>query len=1284
MITKNNFEDLLNSLDFEKKGNTYQKAIGEPTLLGEATLKVDIDNRRIIYPEKLKVNRRDTCNFSHPENFVVFECVHRLLDKGYKPEHLELEPTWRIGHSASGGRADILVKDQQNNSLLIIECKTVGEEFENAWDETRQDGGQLFSYAHQDSRTQYLCLYTSNFFTDDQDENKLDYEYKLIPHFDNEEILAEDTRLLSFNKANKAEHRFAVWRDTYKLEYTEVGLFEDIIQAYEIGKNKYTLVEDTNPVDATDKEGKFDRFRRILRKHNIARRENAFEALVNLFLCKLVDEEENENNLQFYWNGPASDNYFDFVDRLQYLYQRGMRKFLNEDISYISSLDIDNAFWAVNNERNATKRRIHEFFKELKFFSNSAFSFLDTHNRELFDKNTAVLSEVVKMWQGLRLKTDDQNQFLGEMFELFLDDGVKQSEGQFFTPLPICKFIVASLPLAQKIEKNAEPIKTIDYACGSGHFLNEYAYQIKKIKENNEIEREIDLNEYYYNITGIEKEYRLAKVAKVAAFMHGQGQIKILDTDALIYQLDKVQLQSYDILVANPPFAVEGFLETLSKEDQKEYQLIEDIKKKGKFKNIECFFLERIYHLMAPDGLVGVIVPSSILSNTDKVFIRTRQLLLQFFDLVSIAELSNGAFGETGTNTVVLFLRRKAKNPECSEQYCNRVKDFFEGDEEEKQYQDHGIIQAYCEHIKVPYEEYIKLFDQTSLEPLSKLLEHDIFKDYEKDFSPDKELAKIEKSKDFRDKTDDEKSKELGKRFIAYLHEKEKDKLHYFMLAHDQQSKVLIVNAPKKKKEIKKFLGYWWSKAKGREGIKYIGGKTVNDIITPLFDPKDLNNDEKINTAIKRNFIGDPTDELPKHCYYANLIDMLDFTRVDFNKAISLNPKQNVETKWDLVRLEKVVETQYGYTANAEDEGDVRYLRITDITEDGQLKDTDKKYINPSEQIIQDYTLNPNDIVIARSGSTGRMLLYKGIDEQLIFASYLVRLKVSEAILPEYIFAFHKTIAYWKQVDALTTTLAQPNLNAERMKQIKIPLPPLEVQQQIVDECEAVDHETEGPRQTITAARQEIEEKVQAVINSGHGMKKLEDFADINSGGTPSRNNKAFWENGLIPWLRSEVCKETHISENIEYECITEEGLNNSSAKWLSPNTTLIALVGATKGKTAFLTFEATTNQNIAGIKSLSKNILDIYIFYCLKSLYHQIIQDLSQYDMLNLTEIKNIRIPVPLLNIQKQLVAKVEQLETKITEAQAVLDKATERKNAILTKYLQKTDENETPTTTQ
>ena len=1258
MITKTNFKDLLKTLGFTEEGNIFQKSIGE------ADLKVDFDKQSIIYPEdrRLIVNREDTCNFSQNENFVVFECIHRLLDKGYKPEHLELEPTWQVGRGASGGRADILIRDQEKNPLLIIECKTAGDEFDRAWRKTQQDGDQLFSYAQQIRRTQYLCLYASDFV-----ENNIRIDQRIISHRDDENILAQHRTSMSFAEAADVEDRYTVWRETYQLEYAESGIFEDNVQAYQIGKNKYSLAEDTKVIDAVDKEGKYHQFRTILRKYNIARRENAFEVLVNLFLSKLVDEEENQIDLQFYWKRITYDNYFDFVDRLQNLYQKGMRKFLNEKISYISNEQIDNAFWTVKNKRNATKQQIQRYFRELKFFTNSAFSFLDTHNEELFKRNTRVLSEVVQMWQGLRLKAEVPNQFLGDMFEMFLDDGVKQSEGQFFTPLPICKFIVASLPLAEKIRENSEPLNAIDYACGSGHFLNEYAHQIKPLVEASGG----NLSDYYSQIIGIEKEDRLAKVAKVAAYMHGQEQIKILDADALGSH-PEVQPESYDVLVANPPFAVEGFLQTLNENDKKAYQLIQATGENSNTNNIECFFLERIHHLMALGGVVGVIVPSSILNNVDAVHTSTREILLQYFDLVSIAELGSGTFGKTGTNTVVLFLRRKAQQPETSEHYRNRVDDFFEGDRESEEYQDDYIIKAYCEHIEVPYAEYIKLFASTSLDPLSNLLEHDIFKDYKRKFNPDKELKKIEKSKEFKEKTEAERLAALGKRFINYLHNIEKDKLYYFILAQEQENKVLIVNAPDTIKERKQFLGYEWSTRKGREGIQYNGGNTVNDIITPLFDPKDPDNIAKINTAIKRNFVGETTDTLLEYCHYAKLTDMLDFSRVDFNKAISLNPKQNtnIETQWPLVKLGDVVETQYGYTAKAEDEGDVRYLRITDITEDGQLKNTDKKYINPSEQIIQDYTLNPSDIVIARSGSTGRMLLYKGIEEHLIFASYLVRIKASAKILPEYIFAYHKTTDYWKQVDALTTTLAQPNLNAESMKQIKIPIPPLEVQQQIVNKCEAADQETDQARKTITAAEKTIEESVQAVINMGCEIKKIGDVYKTASGGTPLSNKKEYYENGTIPWINSGEVSKKEI--NFADSFITELGLNNSNAKLFPPGTVLLAMYGATAGKVALLNIEASTNQALCALLP-TEEMVPKFLVLAIESMYQYLLNLRTGVarDNLSQEKIRNIRIPVPPLDIQQQLAAEVEKLEAEITKAKAVIDNAAERKNAILTKYL-------------
>ncbi len=1228
MITKKNFKDVLKTLGFTAEGNIFQKSIGE------AELKVDFDQEKIIYPEDkgLKVNERQTCNFSQDENFVVFECVHRLLEKGYKPEHLELEPRWRVGRGASGGRADILVKDQEDKALLIIECKTPGAEFERAWQKTQQDGDQLFSYAQQIRQTQYLCLYASSFI-----DNKIRFDHKIIAHYDKENILEQDTSLLSFTKANDVEERFAAWRDTYGLESTEVGIFEDNIQAYQIGKNNYTLADDTKAIDATDKDGKYHDFRTILRKHNIARRENAFEVLVNLFLCKLVDEEDNKTDLKFYWKGMTYDNYFDFVDRLQELYQKGMYKFLNEEISYISNEQIDNAFWTVKNKRNATKQQIQRYFRELKFFTNSAFSFLDTHNEELFNRNTEVLSEIVQMWQGLRLKTDDQNQFLGEMFELFLDDGIKQSEGQFFTPLPICKFIVASLPLAQKIATTPETLKAIDYACGSGHFLNEYAHQIKPLVA----EQKRDLNDYYSQIIGIEKEDRLAKVAKVAAYMHGQEQIRILDADALAAH-PEVPPESFDILVANPPFAVEGFLQTLSDTDKKQYQLIQATGESSDTNTIQCFFLERIHHLMAPDGIVG-IVPSSILSNADGVHTGAREILLQFFDLVSIAELGQGAFGKTGTNTVVLFLRRKVQRPEVSEHYRNRVEDFFEGDHESAEYQDNYLIKAYCEHIEIPYEAYIKLFAPTSIAHLAELLQYDIFNNYKQTFSESTETKNLKKSNVFRRKTATEQSAELEQRFIAHLHKIEKDKLYYFILAHEQADKVLIVNAPSNKKELDQFLGYKWSGAKGREGIKYNSGETINDIITPLFDPNDLDNDIKINTAIKRNFIGETTDSPLEYCHYAKLINMLDFSRTNFNKAISLNPKQSTdtETKWELVKLGEVCKLYQPETITSDE-----------VQEEGDFK------VYGANGVIgfyHEYNHELPEVVITCRGATCGTVNFTE-SKVWITGNAMVAQPKAENILKKYLFE----ILEFCDLNSTITGTAQPQITRENLSPYKIPLPPPKIQQQIADECEVVDQETDQARQTIAVIKQQIEELVGSVEKTARLNQVVDMISDIVN---PNE------ENGFVHYVGL---------ENIESQTGVLLGDTQSDFSTIKSNKNVFRrgdiLYGKLRpnlNKVYLADMDGICSTDILVLRLYNPNLATFYKHYFLSEAFNsEVVRTITgqQHPRTSWEEID--RIPVPPLNIQQQLAAEVEQLEAEITQAQAVIDKATERKNAILTSY--------------
>lgn len=257
-------------------------------------MQVDFTNQKLIYPQSIKINDTTTSNFSHPENFVVFECVHRLLEKGYKAESLELEPKWQLGREAKSGKADILVRDNKNAPYLIIECKTAGEnsksEFSKEWERMQNNGGQLFSYFQQEKTTKFLCLYTSDLEKHDQESKSIKYQNYIIQAFDNDEYLQENELENSYKKASNNTELFAVWKESYELQSFTQGIFEEQVNAYKI----LELTPTFSNLQELKEEGKYHEFAKILRKHNISGKENAFDKLVNIFLCKIYDESFNK------------------------------------------------------------------------------------------------------------------------------------------------------------------------------------------------------------------------------------------------------------------------------------------------------------------------------------------------------------------------------------------------------------------------------------------------------------------------------------------------------------------------------------------------------------------------------------------------------------------------------------------------------------------------------------------------------------------------------------------------------------------------------------------------------------------------------------------------------------------------------------------------------------------------------------------------------------------------------------------------------------------------------
>lgn len=154
----------------------------------------------------------------------------------------------------------------------------------------------------------------------------------------------------------------------------------------------------------------------------------------------------------------------------------------------------------------------------------------------------------------------------------------------------------------------------------------------------------------------------------IGAFMYTHDETNIIYADALQPHA-ALQSNSYDVLVANPPYAVTGFLETLSESDRKEFTLFNGDINIAKNNAIDTFFMERSVRLMRAGGGAGIVLPVSVL-NKGGIYARAREIVLENFDIVSLVEFGSGTFGKTGTNTVVLFLRRKETYTPAAGHYC--------------------------------------------------------------------------------------------------------------------------------------------------------------------------------------------------------------------------------------------------------------------------------------------------------------------------------------------------------------------------------------------------------------------------------------------------------------------------------------------------------------------------------------------------------------------------------------------------------------------------------------
>lgn len=1349
MITKYNIKEVLLSepFSFVEDAGTFSRHYGPED--GGFDLAYNSSFGRFEYPEGVIADRNTTLDEHQQESFVVFLCVAQLFARGYQPRNLVLE-----GKNYSGndkGFCDILVvPDNRNNKYkedqyLIIECKTADlsqkeDEFRKHWVKTLRNGDQLFRYFNTYRKAKYLCLLAADFpeYTKDGKKvHRFENIYHIISLVDNDEYLQTDSKLRSFKQLREeqggAEEFFVVWKQTYKQDFNTRGLLEDGIKPFEIGKKNYCLT-DLKTVDEYSLEKKYNEFALILRKHTISSHENAFDKLINLFIAKIIDEKYNANQLELLWKGAAYDDYFSLQDRLIELYRLGMKEFFNDEVTFIENRKIDEAFKFLTSKADVARDTIKRYFRELKYFNNNPFAFLDVHNEQLFFQNAVILKDVITMLQEIYLTSNTDNQFLGDLFEGYLNKGVHQSEGQFFTPIPIVRFLISSLPIQNLVENmNAAP-RAIDYACGAGHFLTEYARQVQiyvlasmqeelsKIQSDDERKTVIKnkLSNYYRQIVGIEKDYRLSKVSQVAAYMYGMDGMHIHFSDGLA-DIEGVANHSFNVLVANPPYAVSGFLETLSEEERQRFELSQYVSNVERNNAIETFFIERASQLLDSQGVATIVLPASILTK-DRIYMRTRELILKKFDIVSIVCFGPNTFGQTNTSTVVLFLRRKSIEPDESIHLQQRVNEWFCGNHnDDKYYNDTENLDAYIKRMGYEREDYFALMRGELTE---SFLSNELVQEYVKALNIFKNnknsdsstlgvdakrvrdnAQKYVNSRAFDKRTPEGKNEDVLHYTLLFIQTIEKEKLYYYMLAASNPQPVIVVQSPnvnnKDKDKEKKFLGYEWSNAKGKEGIHYLNTKTakkssdgeddeddtlsqlkgVEGIVSPLFNPLDLSDESKINTMIRKNYSGEDFEvekELEQFVHSYNLTEMLDFSSVEFDKAFNTSVafKLQFESKFDLVPLKKIVQLNPSKTEvkDLADDTLVSFVDMQSVSEKGYIADkVDKTYF---EVKSGGYTyFAEDDLIIAKITpcmENGKCAIATGLTNKVAFGSSEFHVfRCSKNILNSYLFALLNTdkVRAYAQKN-MTGSSGHRRVPESFYSSLEVPLPKMSIQKKIAEECAEIDEKFHNAVQRL----QESIQKLTLFVNSFSGRKeKLADICSINADAfdpTKTPNEEYIYididavENGTG---RINTNKKI-IGINAPSRARRYARANSTIISTVRPNLKGFAFIEQEFEKSVYSTGFAILNSKDS---SVIKDKLIYAQFMYSDALMQQMLVAMpkGQYPSINKTDIESFEIIIP--DNQQQTIEVIASYEKEIEVARTIIESVPTRKQAILDKYL-------------
>jgi type I restriction enzyme M protein len=696
--------------------------------------------------------------------------------------------------------------------------------------------------------------------------------------------------------------------------------------------------------------------------------------------------------------------------------------------------------------------------------------------------------------------TYDHSEKLGDAFEYLLSVlGSQGDAGQFRTPRHIIDFMVQVLG-----PKKNETV--LDPACGTAGFLiSAYKYMVQSAKESGKPLNAQDKKRIYENFTGYDISPDMVRLSLVNLYLHGFVTPNIHEYDTLT---SEERWNEYaDVILANPPFM------------SPKGGIMPHKKFSVQSNRSEVLFVDYMAEHLSPGGRAAIIVPEGIIFQSAGAYKQLRKYLIEQDYLWAVVSLPAGVFNPyAGVKTSILFLDKALAKKTDQILFVKVEADGFDLGAQRRPIDRNDLpdalntLHAWRDYVIASHEvakQSLASFSPTIgsalLVSISRLAEND---DYNLSADRYREATRVGKQTiplvtlgDVCERVADNIDPTQFSGEVKYIG-LENIESNTGELVGNIASTYEFIKSAKTKFSIGDIL---YGKLRPNLNKVYLA-QFAGICSTDIFVLRAKQNVEKsylremlrspfFNTEVLKGLGG---AQLPRVSfdYLSNLkipLPPLEVQRQLVNEiaahqriidgarqvAEGWKPDIEIDEEWDAANLGDIAELEYGFTASAEETGNARFIRITDITDDGTLNPDTAKYVTLSKD-NKSYLLQEGDLLVARTGATYGKTLHFENEKQSLFASYLIRIRFNEdaSVLPRYYWYFSRSNEYWRQAKILVTGGGQPQFNGNALKQISLPIPPLEVQREIVARIERERSIVEGNRELIRL----YEEKVKKVI----------------------------------------------------------------------------------------------------------------------------------------------------------------------------------------------------------